>query len=230
MRTVEMKYNGHILTVICPEKAADGMPWVWRAEFLGAFDYADKQLLKEGWHIVNYRLWDMYGSPEAVKLMKSAHDFVVRKFGLNPKADIFGFSRGGLYTVNYTLAHPDDIASVYLDAPVLDVFSWPSQRYDTEWRECSDIYDLDGKTSKDFEENPINNLSKLVSLRIPIILVAGDSDEVVPYEENGKYLAQECKKANAVHKVIIKPGVGHHPHSLENPAEIVEFIKKERLA
>jgi hypothetical protein len=27
-------------------------------------------------------------------------------------------------------------------------------------------------------------------------------------------------------KVIHKPGVGHHPHGLEDPGVIVEFVKK----
>ena len=29
--------------------------------------------------------------------------------------------------------------------------------------------------------------------------------------------------------VIGKPGVGHHPHSLEDPAPIVDYILKNRL-
>ncbi len=225
MEEIKMKFNGLDLTVIKPDKTADGAPWVWRAEFLGAFDYADMELLKDGWHIVNYKICDMYGSPEAVVLMKSAHDFVVRKFGLSEKADIFGFSRGGLYTVNYTLKYPQDISTVYLDAPVLDIYSWPRNGYPLEWQECIDIFNLEGKDKSEVRDNPINRLDELISLNIPIILVAGDSDRVVPYNENGKILAGKLEKSSIPYKVIVKPGVDHHPHSLEEPAEIVEFIK-----
>ena len=64
---------------------------------------------------------------------------------------------------------------------------------------------------------------------VPVILVAGDSDEVVPYDENGKILADEFIKNCANIKVIVKKGIGHHPHSLEKPIEIVEFIKRKGL-
>jgi hypothetical protein len=46
----------------------------------------------------------------------------------------------------------------------------------------------------------------------------------VPYKHNGAHLYQAYKKAGLEVKQILKKGVGHHPHSLEDPAEIVEFI------
>lgn len=58
-------------------------------------------------------------------------------------------------------------------------------------------------------------------------MVAGDSDTAVPYEENGALLEKrlnECGYKDAL--VIVKPGVGHHPHSLENPERIVRFIEE----
>lgn len=50
----------------------------------------------------------MYGNEESVELLKGFHDFVTAEFGLSEKADVFGFSRGGLYAVNYTLKYPSD--------------------------------------------------------------------------------------------------------------------------
>lgn len=60
---------------------------------------------------------------------------------------------------------------------------------------------------------------------IPLIMVYGDSDEVVPYDENGEKLAAVF---NGVCKYICKNGCKHHPHSLENPNEVVEFIEEHR--
>lgn len=44
-RRIEFSLNGRDAVLICPDQPAPGMPWVWRAEFLGAFDYADRALL-----------------------------------------------------------------------------------------------------------------------------------------------------------------------------------------
>ena len=37
-RRIEFSLNGRDAVLICPDQPAPGMPWVWRAEFLGAFD------------------------------------------------------------------------------------------------------------------------------------------------------------------------------------------------
>ena len=46
-RTDKFEFNGHEVTVIVPEEEKINGNWVWRAEFLGAFDYADRALLKK---------------------------------------------------------------------------------------------------------------------------------------------------------------------------------------
>ena len=51
-----------------------------------------------------------------------------------------------------------------------------------------------------------------------------DADDVVPYAENGAKLARRYRELGGVVEVILKPGVGHHPHSLEDPRPIVDFI------
>ena len=43
--TDKFDYKGKEATVIVPENPNGN--WVWRAEFLGAFDYADQALLKK---------------------------------------------------------------------------------------------------------------------------------------------------------------------------------------
>lgn len=222
-------FNGHEITIITPEKAADGKPWVWRAEFLGAFDYADKALLEKGWHIAYYKICDMYGCPESVELMKKFHDYIVPKYCLDKKASIFGFSRGGLYTVNYSVKYPEDVSSIYLDAPVLDIRVWPGclDKYPQapkEWEECKACYGLTEETAKSFNQNPIDKAEQLIATDIPIIMVCGGADTIVPYETNGALLVEKYKQQGIELTHIIKPECGHHPHSLEDPTPIVDFI------
>ena len=72
--------------------------------------------------------------------------------------------------------------------------------------------------------NPVDNLEALTATKIPLILVAGTKDKLVPYQKNGALLYKAYKKAGLEVKQILKRGKGHHPHSLEDPAEIVAFI------
>ena len=93
----DFQVNGHDCLLIVPKKVAVGKPWVWRAEFFDAFAYADMALLAEGWHIAYCDLHDRFGSADAVAEMKNFHDTLTAELGLAKKADLFGFSRGGLY-------------------------------------------------------------------------------------------------------------------------------------
>ena len=56
--------------------------------------------------------------------------------------------------------------------------------------------------------------------------VCGDSDQVVPYEKNMKQLRDRYVSMGGVVEVILKPGCDHHPHSLEQPEAVVDFIKR----
>lgn len=222
-------FDGREATVIIPDKPNEAKNWVWRAEFLGAFDYADRALLEKGWHIVYYRVSNMYGCPQSIEYMKAFRDYAVKEFGLNERAAIFGFSRGGLYTINYAAEYPEDIGVIYLDAPVVDITTWPRMTSSAaEWEDCKRHHGIteDNPKPEDIPTNPINRLEALKSTGIPLILVAGDSDEIVPYDSNGRYIEKLYENSDVKFKVILKPGVGHHPHSLENPAEIVDFIEK----
>lgn len=229
--TIKKEFNGHEITLLRPENA--GKNWVWRAEFLGAFDYADRALMEDGWNVLYYGISNLFGSPEAVEMMKSFHDYAVKEFDLSPKADLFGFSRGGLYSVNYAVKYPEDVSVLYLDAPVLDLKSWPyglgtgrgSQR-DVEL--CNAVCGLTESSIKSFRGNPIDKVDELIKTGIPVIVVYGDADEVVPAEENCERLIRAYRQAgiNIIH--VKKEGCGHHPHSLADPKIIVDFIKTHR--
>ena len=64
----------------------------------------------------------------------------------------------------------------------------------------------------------------LVENQIPVVLVAGDSDVVVPFCENGVFLQRAYEQAGIDLEVYIKSGCDHHPHGLEDPKPVVEFI------
>jgi pimeloyl-ACP methyl ester carboxylesterase len=216
--------------VVCPLNAAPGKPWVWRAEFFGAFDFADRALLAEGWHLAYHRVSDLYGCPRAIQWMDAFYRAVTQELSLSRLPVLFGFSRGGLYACNYALAHPNQVLALYLDAPVLDIRSWPggqgaSDAQDPDlWQQCLDAYGLDAQTAQTFRGSPLDNADRLAQASVPILLVAGLADSAVPYAENGAPFRDRFTAAGGDLHVIEKPNCGHHPHSLENPEPIVSWV------
>lgn len=216
--------------IVFPKEAAEGRPYIWRTEFFGAFPGADLAMLKRGYAVVYLRISDLYGCPEATALMEEFQPFAEKKYGLAPGAILFGFSRGGLYALHYAAKRPERIASLYLDAPVVDIYSWPGGCYagvgsPDEWADCQRLWHLDRET---FLKKVDAAIETLLAWSIPLMLVAGGSDEVVPYEENGKRLQEAYEKSNVPFRFVYKPECGHHPHSLEDPTPIVEFLCRYR--
>lgn len=221
----------HAGLLVKPATAATGKPWIWRTEFFGHEPQGDIALLNAGWHVAFFKVSDMYGDPKSVSLMEKFHAHVVREFGLSPRAVLEGFSRGGLYAVNFAAANPGKTAALYLDAPVLDIRSWPGGKGKGKgdarcWKQALEIYGLTEDTAKDFKGNPLDKAEALAKAGIPIVAVVGDADDVVPYDENMRPFAEKYRAAGGTIEVIVKPGVNHHPHSLKDPKPIVDFLLK----
>ena len=219
----EFEFNGYMATVIRP-KTPNGK-WIWKTEFLYAFDQAEIALCEKGFTRVYYCISDKYGSNNAVRLMHAFHLFVTEKYGLEKKANLFGFSRGGLYAFNYALFYPEYVSKVYLDAPVLDLKTWPPKD-SMEQLQLFNEYGLNADALVSFKGNPVDNLSEFFALQIPLLIVAGAADEVVPFEFNAGKLIKYCNANNIKIISIIKPTCLHHPHSLVDVSPIVDFIKK----
>ncbi len=218
---IKFNFNGYEATVVRPENPNG--KWVWKTEFFGAFDMAERELLDLGYTRVYYAIRDMYGSYRAVRLMREFYKHVIKEFSLEDKCALFGFSRGGLYAFNFALFYPECVDKIYLDAPVLDMRSWPpagSQNREQVYAE----FDLTPETIMTFKGHPIENLPEFFSHGIPLMLVAGGLDEIVPFEENSGIMIEYCKSHGIDITCIVKPECKHHPHSLEDVTPIVKFV------
>ncbi|CDN32889.1 Sialic acid-specific 9-O-acetylesterase [Mucinivorans hirudinis] len=219
-------FQGHKMggnLVVEPRKAAVGNPWLIRARFWNHQPQTDIALLEQGFHIAYCDVADLYGSPMATKRYDAFYKDMTKR-GLSKKVVLEGMSRGGLIVFNWAARNPDKVAAIYADAPVLDFKSWPlgldesdGSTGDTE--KLLKVYGFkDIDAAKKWKKNPIDQCAKLKN--IPIMLVVGDADVVVPVAENSAIFEREIPGI----KVIHKPAVGHHPHSLFAPKQIVEFI------
>ncbi|MCK8485707.1 GDSL-type esterase/lipase family protein [Paenibacillus sp. MBLB2552] len=231
-------FGGRECVVVAPQEAAPGRPWVWRSEFFGAFADADLALLKQGWHIAYCRLSHLYGCPYAAGQMEAFRAEVAAKYTLALKPVLFGFSRGGLYALRYAALYPDRVAALYLDAPVVDIRSWPGGQgagrgAPEEWRDCLAAYGIAQAASSPAEaarlagevtERLLAGLAAPARAGVPVLLVSGDADLDVPFEENGAVLKRAYQAHGGAVTTILKPGGGHHPHSLPDVTPIVEFV------
>lgn len=225
----EFEVAGRLCRVVIPEKPRAGNPWIWRTEFFGAFPSVDIALTKTGYHVAHMDVSGMYGAPAALDLMDRFYEHATGVLKLASKPVLEGFSRGGLYALNWAARHPQRVGSVYLDAPVCDFKSWPGAKgkgkpSPNDWANCLKAYGLTEEEALAYPGNPVDNLAPLATGKIPIIAVYGDADEDVLPEENILSVEQRYKALGGTIQLIAKPGVAHHPHSLSDPKPVVDFI------
>ena len=141
-----------------------------------------------------------------------------------PKAVLFGFSRGALYAFNYALYYPECVCSLYLDAPVLNLHSWPWPD-PVETAKLFAEYNLCDRTFKTFKDSPVDHLDEFCRNGLPVLIVAGDSDKLVPYDENGRIMVDYYREKGKEIILYLKAGCDHHPHSLQDVGPIVRFVE-----
>jgi pimeloyl-ACP methyl ester carboxylesterase len=235
----DFQVDGANVIVVEPKRALPGRPWAWRGEFFGAFPNADIELLKSGWHLAYIGVPDLFGSPKAMKHWERFYDCLVKDHGLSAKPALIGLSRGALYCMAWAATHPEKTLLVYLDNGVCDFKSWPGgkpkglgsgQGSAEEWLKLLKAYDFkNDREAIAFKLNPVDNLGPLARAKVPILLIYGDNDTVVPHRENSALLYDRFKALGGAVERIVKPGQDHHPHGLADPRPIVEFFEKIRI-
>jgi len=217
--------NARQAIVVAPHTAAKGRPWIWRPAFFGEFASVDKDLLDKGFHVVYYDLTNLYGSPHALYLGSDFYQVMLQYYDLSPKVTLEGFSRGGLFVFNWASHNTDKVACIYVDAPICDMLYYATHWEHDFWEAFLVEWGLtEGNAAKEYTGNPIDNLTPLAQANIPIFSACGDSDEIVPYDFHMKIVAERYRALGGIIEIILKPGCGHHPHSLDKPEPIVDFI------
>lgn len=229
-RRYDFEISGNAVVVVAPQQAAPGNPWVWHGEFFGHKPAPDIALLQRGFHVVYLRVPDLLGCPTAVEHWNACYRVLTEQHGLASKVGLVGLSRGGLYCYNWAAANPEKVACIYGDAPVCDFKSWPGGRGSgkgspRDWQLVLDRYGFKNDTEAlAYTKNPVDNLEALARANVPLLHIYGDADEVVPWDENTGLLAERYRKLGGNIQLIVKPGVGHHPHGLDDPRPIVDFF------
>jgi len=227
----KFQVDGCAAWVVEPKTALPGQPWSWCMEFPDAFTNrcAAPQLLAAGFHHAHIAVGNTFGSPDAVKHFNAFYEVLVAK-GLAKKVALIGISRGGLYAYRFASEYPERVAVIYGDHAVADFKSWPGGKgkgrgSKGDWAAVIKCYNFkDEAEALAYTGNPIDRLAPLAKAKIALIHVVGDADDVVPPGENATIIGERYKALGGTFEVIHKPGIGHHPHGLDDPAPVVKFI------
>lgn len=208
---------GYSAYVVVPTIAAPGKPWVWRTSFPDFHAEVDVELLHQGYHIAHLDVLNLLGSESALDAMDQFYAQVRSQWGLAEKMALEGVSRGGLHAYRYAARHPERIACIYADTPVMDIKCWPRKRADSQgdWALVLKNYGFaDDAAAMAFKGNPLDLLAPIAKAKIPLRHVISLNDKVVPPEENSLEAKRRLRKlGHDMEIVAVKEGNacdGHH--------------------
>ena len=203
-------------------------PWVWYAPTLPAHPdpshrwYIDK-LLKKGISFAGCDQGEVRGSPKSVGRFTKFYNEMVDR-GYSKKPILLGQSRGGLMMLSWAVKNPKKVKAFAGIYPVLNLRSWPMTR---NLSSTLADFEMDQDTFLKTVDlhNPIHQLEGLAQAKVPLFMVHGDSDRVVPLEENTQIVINRYTKLGGEAEVKVVPGKGHQVgDDFFKSKELIEFI------
>lgn len=202
---------------------------VFKTEYWGAFPELEIELLKRGFHLVYVKNNNRLANRSNCDLKARFIQYVSQKYNLDCKCILVGMSCGGAQAINFAAYHPEFASCLVMDAPVVNFLDFPGKynKYEDIWdKEFAQAYP-NVKRSDLFtlQDNPINNIPKLIENRFPIIMLYGTEDMTVDYFSNGKFIEEAYSENDELLTIIPRSFQGHHPHGLLNKSdELAELI------
>lgn len=209
------RFEGRAAFIFWPPAALRSrpQPWVFYAPTLPAYPdsnelWLHQQLTAAGVAVVGIDAGEAYGSPESRQLFDRFYQELVDRRGFSPRPCLLGRSRGGLWVTSWAADHPDRFSGLAGIYPVLDWTTYPGTARTAASYGCSEKELLERAA----EWNPIARAGVLAQARLPVFLIHGDQDDVVPLAPNSAALAAAYETAGAAEALtlIIAPGQGHN--------------------
>ena len=202
-----------------------------KTEYWGAFPHTEEMLLENGFLLCFIKNDNRWGTDADLDRKAEFIKFIADKYGLPQKCVPVGMSCGGLFAIKFAAKYPELISCLYIDAPVLNYMSCPcgfgvGNPLSPTMDEILNALNVTMPELLAYRDMPLDKLPALIENRIPVIMVAGDSDQIVPYIENGAFLEKAYRETDIDFEVYLKDGCDHHPHGLEDPAPVIDFILK----
>lgn len=187
-------------------------PWVFYAATLPAYPdvhekWMHEQFLAAGIAVAGIDVGEAYGSPASQKYLDAFYQEMVKR-GFSKKPCLLGRSRGGLWVSSWAVRNPEKVAGIAGIYPVYDLSTYPGiQR-------AAPAYQMTPQQLKENLEqyNPIEKAEILAKAKVPVYIIHGKDDKVVPLEKNSAQLQRRYQKAGAgkLIEVQVIPGQGHN--------------------
>lgn len=228
-RRIDFTFDGRDALAVFPSAPANGH-WMMKMEYFGAFPDTELELLRRGWHLFYLKNTNRWGTDTDNDAKDRFAEFVSREFGLDSAFTCVGMSCGGLCSVNFASRYPHRVNFLYLDAPVMNLYSCPmgfgiGDVLPNGWNELQEAYGFDLPALLTYREHPMDRLPVLTEHKIPAALIYGDSDTTVPWEENGLVMANLYRQLNLPLYLEGKKSCGHHPHGPTDVNALCDFIE-----
>ena len=227
----EFVFCDRAATIVYPSAEPNGR-MILKPEYLGAFPEFDIEMLRRGYYLIFISHESRWAPDNETDIMAEFVLHCANELDADKRVIIEGMSCGGLQGARFAQEYPELTAVLYLDNPVLNILSmWGLGAIDDPAvasfrREIANTFDLDASTILNFRNSPIDHMGKLLENEIPVLIAYGNADPVVIWRENGKVL-KDYYEANCGNlKVICRTMQKHHPHGLEDPTPIIEFIEE----
>lgn len=236
-KRADFQFENRGAIIVFPKVRSNSRRWMMKMEYFGAFPALEIELLNRGWHLAYITNRTRWGTDDDSDLKVRFADFISAEFGLDKRFTCVGMSCGGICSVNFASRHPDYVSFLYLDAPVMNLYSCPMGYGEGEavgehgegWQELVDAYGFDVPSFMVYREHPIDRVPVLAENKLPVALIYGEEDSVVPYKENGIVLEKYYRERGLPLYVVGKPGCGHHPHGAIDTKALADFIEENAL-
>ena len=227
-KQIEFEFEGHDAILVVPKEKANGN-WTLKTEYWDAFPNTEIELLNRGFHAAYLKNISRFATKEDCNAKAHFVKFLSEKYGLRDKCVPVGMSCGGAHAVNFAGYHPECVACMFIDAPVLNFLDYPGRldKYEDIW-EKEFLKAYPGMTRAGIftlDEQPMNRIPSLIENRIPVIMLYGTEDCTVEYNMNGRIFAEAYEGHEDLLTVIPRACQGHHPHGFfDNPEKLADLI------
>jgi dipeptidyl aminopeptidase/acylaminoacyl peptidase len=194
-------------------KRQSPQPWVLYSPALPAYpdeneQWMHQQFVAAGVAVAGVDVGEAYGSPRGRAGMSALYGELTENRGFAARPCLVGRSRGGLWATSWAAEHPRQVAGIAGIYPVFDLRTYPGLE------KAAPAYELAAEELREqlAVHNPIEHATALAKAGVPVFLIHGDADKVVPLQENSAELADRYKAAGAEDRVklIVVPGQGHN--------------------